>query len=197
MGAPFGEKDEMVTAPLMVTVRNARGRAMLDAAVRAGRVEVLQRGGKGGRGLPSAGQRRAITMKTVEGDSMVKRLTQPGYVAGDQGAPPWVADVLATLIAKTLPKGIEFARYSIDYHYLRNQLFVEEKLGAKRAAQHVPAYATALMRRYEADMEALRRGKGAAAAGGNSVAAGGPLAQLGGFGAAFLDALFVAKPSSK
>ena len=42
MGAPFGAGDEMITAPLMVTVRNPRGRRMLDAAVAAGRVEVLQ-----------------------------------------------------------------------------------------------------------------------------------------------------------
>ena len=86
MGAPFTDADEMITAPLMVTVRNARGRAMLDAAVAAGRVEVLQRGGKGGRGLPSEGDRRGITMKTVEGDSMFKSLTQRDYVAGDQAA---------------------------------------------------------------------------------------------------------------
>ena len=66
MGAPFGAGDEMTTAPLMVTVRNARGRRMLDAAVAAGCVEVLQRGGHGGRGLPSEGDRRAITMKTVQ-----------------------------------------------------------------------------------------------------------------------------------
>ena len=99
----------MVTAPLMVTVRNARGRAMLRAAVEAGRVEVpylpvsphispylpisphispylqvLQEGGHGGRRLPSAGDRRLITMKTVEGDSMVKSLTDAAYVRAEQ-----------------------------------------------------------------------------------------------------------------
>ena len=104
MGAPFGADDEMITAPLMVTVRNSRGRRMLDAAIAAGRVEVLQRGGHGGRGLPSTGDRRVITMKTVQADSMVKSLLEPDYVAGDQGAPPWVGDILATLIARTLPK---------------------------------------------------------------------------------------------
>ena len=34
MGAPFdAEKDEMQTAALMVTVRNERGRAMLDLSL--------------------------------------------------------------------------------------------------------------------------------------------------------------------
>ena len=53
MGAPFEAGSEMTTAPLMVTVRNARGRAMLDHAISVGRVDVLQRGGKGGAGLLS------------------------------------------------------------------------------------------------------------------------------------------------
>ena len=75
MGAPFdAAKDEMVTAALMVTVRNAKGQRMLQTAVDSGRVEILQEGGHGGRGLPSEGSRRAITMKTVEADSMVKSL---------------------------------------------------------------------------------------------------------------------------
>ena len=95
-------------------------------------------------------------MKTVEGDSMVKTLTDPAYVAGDAGAPPFVADVLANVIAAGLPKGLEFARYSIDYHYLRNALYVEDAMGPARAARHVPAYARAIMARYEGDMDKLR-----------------------------------------
>ena len=51
-------------------------RRMLDEAVRSGRVEILQRGGHGGRELPSSGDRRGITVKTVQGDSMVRRCRQ-------------------------------------------------------------------------------------------------------------------------
>ena len=36
---------------------------------------------------------------------MVKSLLDPSYVAGDRGAPPWVGDILASVIARTLPKG--------------------------------------------------------------------------------------------
>lgn len=154
MGAPFSNDDEMTTAPLMVTVRNARGREMLETAVASGRVSILQRGGKGGRALPSTGDRRAITMKTVAGDSMVKSLTDPSFIAGDKGAPPFVGNILANIIAKALPTGIEFARYSIDYHYLRNLLFVEDRMG-KRADRHVPAYARAIMDRYADEMAEL------------------------------------------
>ena len=71
---------------------------------------------------------------------MVKTLLDPSYVAGDQGAPPWVGDILATVIARTLPKGMEFARFSIDYHYLRNQVRAGggARAGGLRAAHPRP-----------------------------------------------------------
>ena len=156
MGAPFdASKDEMTTAPLMVTVRNERGRRMLDTAVKSGGVKILQRGGVGGRQLPSTGDRRAITVKTVQGDSMVKTLLEPDFVAGDQGAPPFVANILADVIARTLPTGLEFARYSIDYHYIRNQLFCDDRMG-NRATRHVPSYARAICEPYADDVEKLK-----------------------------------------
>ena len=156
MGAPFDAKtDEMTTAPLMVTVRNAKGRRMLANAVERGSVEILERGGPGGRRLPSTGDRRSITVKTVEGDSMVKTLLDPEYVAGDKGAPPFIANILADVIAKALPTGLEFARYSIDYHYLRNRLFCDDRMG-NRAARHVPAYARAICEPYADDIEELK-----------------------------------------
>jgi hypothetical protein len=60
---------------------------------------------------------------------MVQSLTTPGFVAGDRGAPPWVGNFLASIIARTLPRGLEFARYSIDYHFLRNALYCEDRMG--------------------------------------------------------------------
>ncbi|KAL3916320.1 MAG: hypothetical protein SGPRY_006874, partial [Prymnesium sp.] len=139
MGAPFDrDSSEMGTAPLMVTVRNPRGRALLENAVSAGRVSVLQRGGKGGVGLQSEGDRDKITRATFRRDSLVQTLTDPSYVPAEKGAPKLIGEFIAQGIARTLPKGMEFARYSIDYHYLRNLLFVEERMGMERAAEHVP-----------------------------------------------------------
>jgi 7-hydroxymethyl chlorophyll a reductase len=158
MGAPFdADADEMTTAALMVTVRNERGAAMLDEAVSQGYVQILQDGGHGGRALPSSGDRSAITMKTVAADSMVKTLTEPSFEPASKGAPPWLGNLLASLIRKGLPTGMEFGRFSIDYHYLRNALFVEQEMGGERAGRHVPAYARALMQRYEAEMDELRK----------------------------------------
>ncbi len=174
MGAPFeAERDEMVSAPLMVTVRNRKGRRMLARAVAAGRVQVIREGGHGGRALPSSGDRRPITMKTARADSMVQSLTKPGYVAGDRGAPPWIGNVLASLIARTLPKGLEFARYSIDYHYLRNALYCEARMGEARAASHIPQYAKDLMSGYDDEMADLRRALSSTTAGRAGGAAAG------------------------
>ena len=132
MGAPFdADGDEMTNAALMVTVRNDRGQRMLDHAVSKGRVEILQEGGHGGKALPSTGDRSVITMKTVAADSMVKSLLEDDFVAGDQGAPPLIANILARIIRQGLPTGLEFGRFSIDYHYLRNALFVADKMGRR------------------------------------------------------------------
>jgi len=165
MGAPFDAADEMTSAALMVTVRNGKGQAMLDEAVRAGRVEILQDGGHGGASLPSSGERGTITMKTVEQDSMVKSLTEAEYVPLEQGAPPLIGNLLATIISKGLPKGLEFGRFSIDYHYLRNLLYVEAEMRPKQAARHVPKYARAVMERYGGEMAALREAAAAMRAG--------------------------------
>ena len=120
MGAPFdAEGDEMTTAALMVTVRNDRGRRMLDHAVGVGAVEILADGGHGGKVLPSTGSRSVLTMKTVAADSMVKSLLDENFVAGDAGAPPLIGNLLARVIRTGLPTGLEFARFSIDCEHRR------------------------------------------------------------------------------
>ena len=97
---------------------------------------------------------------------------------------PLVANLLASIIAKGLPTGLEFGRFSIDYHYLRNALFVESRMGKRRAARHVPAYAKALMARYDDEMRPLREAAAARASGepaappaprGQANGGGGPL----------------------
>ena len=68
-------------------------------------------------------------------------------------------------------------------------------MGARRAAQHVPAYATALMQRYESEMDAVRRsgGKATGEAGGSRGATAAAAGTLQGLAAAALDALFILK----
>ena len=42
-----------------------------------------------------------------------------------------------------------------QYHYLRNALFVRDRMGPEGAARHIPKYANALMQRYDAQMAEL------------------------------------------
>ena len=64
-------------------------------------------------------------------------------------------------------------------------------MGANQAARHVPAYATALMQRYDAEMGAVRRSGGKAT--GGTGGSRGAAEMLQGLTAAVLDALFISR----
>jgi 7-hydroxymethyl chlorophyll a reductase len=49
------------------------------------------------------------------------------------------------------PKGLEFARYSLDYHTIRNYLHVSRAWGKQRAERHIPGYARKIVEAYDGD----------------------------------------------
>ena len=110
-------------------------------------------------------------MKTVASDSMVRSLLDSTFSPANVGAPPLLANVLVRLIRLGLPTGLEFGRFSIDYHYLRNLLYVERWRG-EQASRQVPAYARALLSRYERDLRDLE-----ARYGGNRFQASDPFSR--------------------
>ena len=59
--------------------------------------------------------------------------------------PKPVGNVLAKVLTWLGPKGLEFGRYSTDYHYIRNYIYVNRHMGAERAARHVPEFAKRLV----------------------------------------------------
>ena len=63
-------------------------------------------------------------------------------------APKAVGSIIAKLLTWIGPKGLEFGRYSIDYHYIRNHIYVSRHMGAKRAQQHTPEFAKRLIAMY-------------------------------------------------
>lgn len=69
---------------------------------------------------------------------------------GPKPAPRWLGNILATVLTWLGPKGLEFARYSIDYHYVRNWLYVMRYMGEERASRHVPAFARRIVQEYDA-----------------------------------------------
>ncbi|KAL6760746.1 coenzyme F420 hydrogenase family [Haematococcus lacustris] len=140
MGVPY-LGGNMTSHPQHVVVRNRRGQAMLDC-VRA-RLQVTP--------TMSQGDRRPLVMQTVVSDDQAKmgRFQDP--------APRWLGSLLAWFIALIGPKGLEFGKYSVDYHYIRNWLYVNRHMGAKRAAQHTPAYAKKIVAEYDGKGEVAAR----------------------------------------
>ena len=81
---------------------------------------------------------------------------------GKQGKGPkpmakWAGTALARVLLTLGPKGLEFGRYSIDYHFIRNYLHVSRAWGSARTQQHVPQYAKRLIGMYNKDGAVERR----------------------------------------
>ena len=166
MGVPY-EGGEMSNHKQHVVVRNERGREMLDALERYHRSlsssssaaassaaassssAALERTPtSSSRGLlPFLLNRESLALQTLEADDEAK------LGRGPDPAPVAVGNVIAAVLDFLGPKGIEFAKYSVDYHYLRNWLHVQRhfKDGGK-AERHVPEFAKAIVERYDREL---------------------------------------------
>ena len=78
---------------------------------------------------------------------------------GPDPAPRFVGNIIARLLTWLGPKGLEFGRYSLDYHNIRNWIYVNRHMGPKRAQQHTPQYAKRLIQMYneKGEIDALAR----------------------------------------
>jgi len=118
MGAPFGWQ--------WIVVRNDRGQEMLD----------LVRSQLETQPVMSKGDRHQAVQQSI-----------PAY---DKGVtlPMWAAKLMGVVIEKIGPKGLEYARFSIDSHFTRNYLYVKRHHPEKLAA-HVPEYAQRIVSQYQ------------------------------------------------
>jgi len=118
MGAPFGWQ--------WIVVRNDTGQEMLDLI--QGQLETQPVG--------SGGDRRAAVQQSI-----------PAY---DKGVtlPMWAAKLMGVVIERIGPKGLEYARFSIDSHFTRNYLYVKRNHPEKLAA-HVPEFAQRIVAQYQ------------------------------------------------
>ena len=67
----------------------------------------------------------------------------------EKGMPLWMGNILAFVISNYVsPKGINFARYSIDYHILRNYLHILQEWGEERANENMPQFARDIVAGY-------------------------------------------------
>ncbi|EEF44323.1 7-hydroxymethyl chlorophyll a reductase, chloroplastic [Ricinus communis] len=133
MGVPKYAGVSMTQHPQYVTVRNDRGREMLDLV--RGLLEITP--------TISSGDRRPFVMETVKADDNAKLGKGPS-----QSAPKFVGNFLAFILNLIGPKGLEFARYSLDYHTIRNYLYTNRAWGKARAERHTPSYAKKIVEMY-------------------------------------------------
>ncbi|MGB3653893.1 MAG: Coenzyme F420 hydrogenase/dehydrogenase, beta subunit C-terminal domain [Rivularia sp. (in: cyanobacteria)] len=118
MGAPFGWQ--------WIVVRNDRGKEMLD----------LVKDQIDTQAVMSQGNRQAAVQQSI-----------PAY---DKGVtlPMWAAKLMGVVIEKIGPKGLEYARFSIDSHFTRNYLYTKRNYPEK-LEKHVPEFAKRIVEQYE------------------------------------------------
>ncbi len=118
MGAPFGWQ--------WIVVRNDTGKKMLD----------LVRDRLDTQPVMSKGNRQAAVQQSI-----------PAY---DKGItlPMWAAKMMGIVIEQIGPKGLEYARFSIDSHFTRNYLYLQRNYPEKLES-HVPEYAKKIVGQYE------------------------------------------------
>ncbi len=117
MGAPFGWQ--------WIVVRNETGKEMLDLV------------------------REQLDTQPVMSQGDRKKAVQQSIPAYDRGVtlPMWAAKMMGVVIEKIGPKGLEYARFSIDSHFTRNYLYLQRNYPEKLEA-HVPEYAKKIVGQY-------------------------------------------------
>ncbi|MEB3233016.1 MAG: Coenzyme F420 hydrogenase/dehydrogenase, beta subunit C-terminal domain [Leptolyngbyaceae bacterium] len=118
MGAPFGWQ--------WIVVRNDRGQEMLDMV--KDQIDTQP--------VMSQGDRKAAVQQSI-----------PAY---DKGVtlPMWAAKLMGVVIERVGPKGLEYARFSIDSHFTRNYLYVKRN-HPEKLEDHVPDYAKKIVAQYK------------------------------------------------
>ncbi|BAZ32683.1 coenzyme F420 hydrogenase/dehydrogenase beta subunit [Cylindrospermum sp. NIES-4074] len=79
-----------------------------------------------------------------------KEAVQQSIPAYDKGVtlPMWAAKLMGVVIERIGPKGLEYARFSIDSHFTRNYLYVKRNHPEKLEA-HVPEFAKRIVGQYK------------------------------------------------
>lgn len=118
MGAPYGWQ--------WIVVRNQTGQEMLDLVTEQLETQPVM----------SRGDRHAAVQQSI-----------PAYEKGVT-LPMWAAKLMGVAIERIGPKGLEYARFSIDSHFTRNYLYVKRNHPEKLDA-HVPEFAKRIVSQYQ------------------------------------------------
>ncbi|MBP0016504.1 MAG: Coenzyme F420 hydrogenase/dehydrogenase, beta subunit C-terminal domain [Cyanobacteria bacterium SBLK] len=118
MGAPFGWQ--------WIVVRNDRGAEMLELVK-----EQLET-----QPVSSRGNRKQAVQQSI-----------PAYEQ-EVTLPMWAAQLMGVVIERIGPKGLEYARFSIDSHFTRNYLYVRRN-HPEKLEEHVPEFAQKIVGQYK------------------------------------------------
>jgi coenzyme F420-reducing hydrogenase beta subunit len=141
MGAPLTRDARMDESFQTLTIRNERGARMIQTAVDASRLVL-------GDVATGAGSHERLASATIASDALVAAMVdQP---VPEIGMPRWIGEFMAFGMRTFGPKGISFARYSIDYHVLRNYLHILNAWGIERADTSIPEYSREIVDYYKA-----------------------------------------------
>ena len=118
MGAPFGWQ--------WIVVRNQTGQDMLDLV------------------------QNQIDTQPVMSQGNRKQAVQQSIPAYDKAVtlPMWAAKLMGVAIERIGPKGLEYARFSIDSHFTRNYLYVKRN-HPEKLEDHVPEFAKQIVSQYQ------------------------------------------------
>ena len=147
MAAPLDSSNSMDQSYQSLTVRNPRGETMIQSAISAGRLQL-------GPDATGKGTHEKVAMATVSSDNLVQKMV--GGEMKTEGMPRFLGEIMATVMTGVGPKGVSFARYSIDYHILRNYLHCLDVWGEQTTKQMVPQYSADIVKQYFDKSEPFR-----------------------------------------
>lgn len=154
--------DDLEKSQQTLTIRNARGAHMVQTALQQDRLWINPNPPL------DEGKHQFNAIQTVLADTLISNLLPSSNKADSSsrpqpaGLPIWLGNAMATIMSWVGPKGLAFARYSIDYHILRNFFHVlhacqgdEEKTFGK-----LPSSAVRIVKEYLRSSKELELLKG-------------------------------------
>lgn len=145
MGAPLDGDARMDKSFQTLTIRNERGAQMVEIAQKASRLIV-------GEEAVGTGSHEKMASATVGSDAIVAAMVDEPVQ--EKGMPGWLGNIMAFGMTRLGPKGMNFARYSIDYHILRNYLFILKTKGnQEKAMMSMPLNAREIVTYYRENDE--------------------------------------------
>ena len=90
-----------------------------------------------------------LKVQPVMSSGQRAQAVQQGIDAYDKALklPRWLAELVGVVVQRVGPKGLEYARFSIDSHFTRNATWLR-RYHPEKVASHLPPFAQKIVSRY-------------------------------------------------